>query len=136
MAEALAKKAFSEANIDLEVYSRGVSVLLALPASDNALFAMQQQGIDISSHETKQLTKKDLEKADLVLTMTKRHKDYLYINAKGYEEKICTLAEYVLENQDIDDPFGKDIEAYNQCAEQIKLLVNKLTEKLSKNNEI
>ena len=77
------------------------------------------------------------QKADLILTMTQRHRDMIIMDP-GARGKVYTLIEYTNEGQeeqinlDIQDPFGGSIEVYRQSAAQIKKALEILVEKLVK----
>ncbi len=132
MAEAIAKKELE--GLGHEICSRGISVLVELPASENALLAMEELGLDISSHLTKQVTSKDMQQAHVVLTMTERHKAYLLLRASDFKDKIFTLSEYVGLKTDIDDPFGMDLNEYIKCAAELRKLISLLSKKLAEEN--
>ena len=72
-----------------------------------------------------------MKSADLVLTMTNSHKNYLLNEFPQYDEKIYTLYEYCAGTDgDISDPFGGDRSDYYGCFGQLKELIGMLTEKL------
>ncbi|MGO1651094.1 arsenate reductase/protein-tyrosine-phosphatase family protein [Senegalia sp. (in: firmicutes)] len=98
MAEAMLKDMMKDK--DVFIYSRGVSAIENMSASKHAIRVMENMGIDMTNHKSKLLTKKDVDKADIILTMTLNHKSLvvnLYPHAKG---KIYTLKEYA--NRDVD----------------------------------
>jgi len=98
--------------------------------SDNSLEAMKEMGIDISNHHPTQLTKDIVNKADIILTMTREHKEFL-LQSGITSEKVFTISEYAGENKDISDPFGGSLEIYRQTAKEIEkqiLLIKKKVE--------
>ncbi len=109
-------------------FSRGFSGN-GFPATENAVKVMAEMGIDISKHVSKMLTLDDLSDADLVLTMTKAHKNLLTDIAPAEKDKIFTIGEYA-GGEDIADPYGGDIEVYRRCAEMLKEEIEKIAEKL------
>jgi len=134
MAEALANKIFAERGVNCEFASGGVSVLMALPPSDNAIAVMEKLGLDISDKKTRQIMKADIDEADLLLTMTERHKEYLKLQIADADtvKKIHTLNEYVgIGGTDIADPFGGSLDTYLACAAELQTAVIKLAEKVS-----
>ena len=48
-------------------------------ASLNAIKAMEELGIDLSQHRARQLTKDMIDRADLILTMTEGHRDFIRV---------------------------------------------------------
>ncbi len=97
-------------------------------ASINAIKAMEKLGIDISHHNSTQLTKEDLENADLVLTMTKGHKGAILSVFPG-EDKVFTIGEYA-GGYDVIDPYGGSEEVYEACAEELYSYIERIVEKL------
>jgi len=104
MAEAMLRDMMeSEKEIHLNIYSRGVSAIDGHKASKQAIRVMKDDGIDISRHRSRLLTKKDIENADLVLTMTTNHKSMvlnLYPDAK---DKLYTLKEFAHKDVNVDE---------------------------------
>ncbi len=142
MAEALfkdmIKKHHPDKLKDINIISAGVAARNGDKASPNAIKAMRELGIDLSCHSATQLTEELIKKADLILTMTQRHRDMILIMDPGARGKVYTLIEYTNEGQeeqinlDIQDPFGGSIEVYRQSAAQIKKALEILVEKLVK----
>ena len=126
MAEGLLKKTLK--NNEIEVSSMGVSTVDGLLASTNAIEAMKLKDIDITSHRSKALDLKILMESDLILTMGSRHKLYL----ESLEvKKVSTLFEYVEGiNNDIDDPYGGNLDIYIKTADMLEMLIEKLAKKI------
>lgn len=95
------------------------------PASKEAILTMQGFGIDISQHTSRQLTPEMIEEATLILTMTNAHRDMLLSITPQYKNKIRTLADWADASEDVADPFGGDIQLYQQTADQILELLKK-----------
>lgn len=102
-----------------DVSSAGLSVLHAAPASEKAVHVMEEYGVDISSHRSRQLTDVQVQEADLILTMTHSHLAILNTIFPSAKEKTHTLCAYAGLEGDIDDPFGGDIALYRECAASI-----------------
>lgn len=135
MAEGLLKKMLKErlgeASKDFRVLSAGVSAFGGY-ATAEAIQVMRDEGIDLSNFRSKQLTMRMVEEADLILPMKRSHKfRVLSLNprAKG---RVFTLKEFSGETESVDiaDPYGKGIEAYRACANEIKGSLNKAFEKI------
>lgn len=138
MAEALFRDLAAEVEQDWEVMSAGVAALEGQPAAEEAVQVMEKEDIDLSDHRTTSLTKELLAKADLVLTMTRRHKASILDLHPQFADKVYTLKEYTSQLEadktgkvDISDPFGQPIAAYQECAaeikEELKKIINHLT---------
>ncbi|MBE7025900.1 MAG: low molecular weight protein arginine phosphatase [Ruminococcaceae bacterium] len=120
MAEALLRKK-TEAHT---VSSAGVSVLFATPAAPNAVRTMQEYGLDISDHRSRQLTAEAVQAADRILTMTGMHKAVLCKLFPDAAEKTETLGEFAGHpDRDVPDPFGGSMETYRACAAEIANLL-------------
>lgn len=131
MAEGLLRDMAVKENLDLEVISRGVSVFIESSASENSVEAMNEIGIDISGHISKQLTKKDLEESDLVLTMGYSHKDIITSAYPEYEGKIHNLLKFSHGlDSNVLDPFGQNIAYYKKTRDVLREAI----EMLVKNN--
>lgn len=135
MAEALMSK-LAEASGDgkIAIASCGTDVYEPSQASANAVAVMGEMGIDLSGHLSQRLTRKQLEEADLVLTMTSYHKAIISAVFPGFEEKVYTLCEYAYNGEcDISDPYGGDVKQYRACAEQLKDAVEKIYSRIKSN---
>ena len=74
-------------------------------ATPEAIEVMEEKGIDISGHSARQVTKEIIDDADLVLTMTTRHKELLKNDFPSANGKIFTLKEFAGTGIDIEDPY-------------------------------
>jgi protein-tyrosine phosphatase len=137
MAEALLKHSLSEAGLAGEYYvsSAGTSAFPGMPASHNAVQALEAVGVDLSQHSSSIIDDDLIDSSDLILTMTASHKKRLLQLRPDASSKTFTLSEYceAAGIKDIDDPFGGDIEIYMNCRDEIskhiEVLVKKLIEK-------
>jgi uracil phosphoribosyltransferase len=135
MAEALARDIFSRAGVEAEVSSAGVSAYGNAAPSRHALEAMKKEGLDISAHRSRQLTEDMVSQSNLILVMTRRHREALKAMWPDKAGKTYTLAEYAGKKKDITDPFGMDYGAYQLCAGQLKELLHICVNKIKKDRE-
>ncbi|AYO31826.1 MAG: protein arginine phosphatase [Thermoanaerobacteraceae bacterium] len=138
MAEALFKKILKERGRerDIMVESCGIAAVEGMPASPNAVKVMKEEGIDISSHRARLLSEEIL-KADLILTMTKNHKDYILNKFPETKGRVFVLEEFASgqrgdENVDISDPYGGDEQTYRRVADEIKEKLKNVLARLEK----
>ncbi len=111
MAEAIFKAHLTEEEkAKTEVKSYGLAAFGGDSASENAIEVMAERNIDISAHRSLPLSRLAAENSDIIVTMTDSHTDAL-LSAGVPGDKIITL--------NISDPYGKDIEAYRNCADEI-----------------
>lgn len=135
MAEAILKKKLADLKIDqIEVRSAGVAAIPDSPASHGAVQTLQNRQIEVQSHRSQPFTNNTGEWADLILTMTKSHKQYLMSRYPKFRLKLFTLKEYALgdgSDQDISDPFGGDLNEYQACAEELEYVIDSLLPRIS-----
>ncbi len=92
-----------------EVSSAGLYAAEGAPASRHALLAMDEMGLDISGHRSR-LFRPEMARGALVLAMTRSHARAL--------RSLCPDArvELFLGDEDVPDPFGMGMEAYERTA--------------------
>jgi protein-tyrosine-phosphatase len=96
------------------------------PAMENAITVMAEHGLDISSHRAQSVNGNLLDWADLILTMTATHKEYIESNFTNTRGKVHLLTEYTGTQGDIFDPVYSGINEYRECANQLESLLGKL----------
>lgn len=109
-------KIATENDMDIFVESAGIFANEGEKASENAVEALKEYGIDLSEHRTQPVTEDLIKQCDLILTMTEGHKKLLENTAPG---KVYTLKEYSGADEDVSDPYGGDLEEYRDTAKQI-----------------
>lgn len=132
MSEGLFKDLLDRKEIrNVNVKSAGVFAMEGNSASREAIEILKKEGIDISNHRSKMIDRKLLEESDLILTMTSGHKNILLRTYPLEKEKIYTLKEYAFGvEEDIIDPYGKGLRAYNEAKDEIKEALEKIVEKI------
>ncbi len=125
MAEALFRN--KAADRTMEIRSAGVAAYNGQPASPHAQQVLTERGI-AHQHQARRLDEELIGWADLILTMTRSHKDMILHYFPATADKVFTLREYVgVEGMgDIADPFGGTVEEYRRCAEEIDESLDKL----------
>lgn len=129
MAEGLFKSMNGEQKTGLEAISAGIFTNNGMPASENAVIAAKELGADISNHKSQILNGDIVNNAKYLVCMTGAHYDQILLKFPNANDKLFTLLP-----TDIDDPFGGNIDDYRKCAAQIKLAVESIIERLSKND--
>ena len=115
---------------DFQVLSAGIFTHEGLAASPEAIEAMLLKGIDISDHKSQLISDELIQSADLIITMTDNHRQYLL---RGYPEtnNIITLSELAQQpGEDILDPYGMGLDTYIKTAEQLENLLQKVIVKI------
>ena len=85
----------------------------------NSKTVMEEAGIDISGHISRQITESDINKADKIICLSPSHKAVL-LSAGVPESKLFVLG------NGISDPFGGSIETYRRCRDEIFKAVDRL----------
>lgn len=127
MAAAIMDKIAVENDLDVMIESAGIFAADGGKASDNAIEALKKYNIDLSGHRTQPVTEDLLKQSDLILTMTLGHKQLIEQLASG---KVYTLMEYAGSDGDISDPYGGDLEEYEETAQEIYDALVDIAEKL------
>ena len=72
MAEEMMKSLLKEKGLEdrFSIYSSGTAVDKSRAASDNAISALKEIGLDLTAHRSKHTSRELIDKADLVLAMT------------------------------------------------------------------
>ncbi len=107
----------------VEVASAGVFALPGSPATPEAVEALAGFGIDLREHRAALLDPEKVENADLVLTLTAAHRRYVLKLVPGAESRVHTLADYAGIGGDLEDPLGRPLAAYRECASRLHKLV-------------
>lgn len=128
MAAAMMDKIAVDNDIDVLIESAGIFAEDGQNASENAIKALEKYQIDLSNHKTQPVTPDLIKQSDLILTMTNAHKQILEPMAKG---KVYTLLEYVGSDGDIQDPYGGDLEEYEEAAQEIYDALVDVAEKIT-----
>ena len=124
----MAAAILSNKNIsNVAVKSAGIYALEGGEMSVNAQEVLNEKGI-AHAHKSNVVTEADLNWADLVLTMTKAHKELLLRYYPHIIDKVFTLKEYTTSKMDLDvsDPYGGDLNTYRQTFEELSELIKHL----------
>lgn len=119
MAEGIFKKIIDDSvKAQIEIHSAGLMANNGDSVSENAVIVCREYGVDISSHTAKQITKENITSTDLFVCMTEGHKNIL-LSVGVPKNMIYTL--------DVNDPYGGNIDVYNNSCKEIydKLLILK-----------
>lgn len=121
MAEALLVRALQEAGLSgIEVESAGIGASDGAPASEGAYLVLLEQGVDLSGHRARQLTKSLVDEADLILTMSRTHLGR--VRELGGGARAHLLGEYAGregEGAEVRDPYGSELDAYRETYREL-----------------
>jgi len=104
-----------------DVSSAGTSAISGMPASSPAIEALSEIGIDLSRHESREFTAALAKKADVIVTMTRGHRDQLLRRFPEIKGKVFLLKELGTAPVagDIEDPIGMSVEEYCRIRDEI-----------------
>jgi protein-tyrosine phosphatase len=100
----------------LVVMSAGLAAGSGGCAADQSVTIMRERGLDLTAHETQPMTDRLVKFADLVLTMTRGHRDTILAQWPDAAGRTFLLSN---DRGDVADPIGGPLELYRRCAEQI-----------------
>lgn len=138
MAEGMLRKMLEKAGEKtkgVKVLSAGTAAVEGQRVSKNAVQIMREKGVDVDDYHATPLTPELIEEADLILTMTRNHKEQVLRMAPKACEKTYTLKEYATRLGDYDEIVGeidklqriaqrKKVEFYKEYEEEITKLRN------------
>ncbi|MBP5245957.1 MAG: low molecular weight protein arginine phosphatase [Clostridia bacterium] len=113
MAQALLGNEAKKRGLDIIALSAGIFANEGEKYSENARLALKEKGIDFDG-SSKKLGKKDLEECDFAFGMNSSVAHALCASFPESAEKIYVFP------KEISDPYGKDLNAYKDCLEEIK----------------
>jgi protein-tyrosine-phosphatase len=121
MAEALLVRALQEAGVSgVEVESAGIGASDGAPASEGAYLVLLEQGVDLSGHRARLLTKGLVDEADLILTMSRTHLGR--VRELGGGARAHLLGEYAGkegEGAEVRDPYGSELDGYRETYREL-----------------
>ncbi len=100
----------------VRIVSAGVAAASGNGASAEAVEVMGHRGLDLTGHSSRPLDDAVISVADLVLTMTRGHREAILAAWPEMHDRVFTLRR---DGGDITDPVGYPVDIYKQCAEQI-----------------
>ncbi|MBY9020032.1 MAG: hypothetical protein KGD67_03165 [Candidatus Lokiarchaeota archaeon] len=130
MSEGYLRDFFSRNAMDVSVSSGGIAsnardgMLISLDAK----LVMKEIGIPLSDDSLSIDLKKHPEsaqEADLILTLTNKHKKEIFDHLKLENKRIFTLREFAGETGDIEDPSMKGVEGFRKARDEIINCIDK-----------
>jgi protein-tyrosine-phosphatase len=120
MAEGLLKQLLGP-DCGWQISSAGVHAGNGAPASTGAVEALRMRGIDLSGHRSRRLTPEMIRTADLVVAMTRCHRDAVLDMAPESEGKVFLLKSFGIAQcaTDIYDPVGEALDVYCRVRDEI-----------------
>ncbi len=104
-------------------HSAGTWALEDQPASGYALTVMAERGIDLSTHRGHTISRDMLGEADVVIVMTRNHRDALIAEFPSFRRKYRLMSELAAKQYDVVDPYGSSLSDYTACANELERLI-------------
>ena len=98
------------------VMSAGIAAAPGCPPTPEAVQVMRELELDLTRHEAQPITEQLVRHADLILTMTRSHRQTI---VERWPEAAGRTLLLMPESTDVADPIGQTIGAYRHCAEEI-----------------
>lgn len=134
IAEGILKKKLVERGMtSVNVSSAGTFALTGRPAADLAVEVAMEQGVDLSDHGSRHLTRQMLAGADLVLGMEVDHIVEARAVLGDTGRKYRLLSDFgppQMHGQDIQDPYGGPMDQFAFAYEEIEKCVDGLLDNL------
>jgi len=111
---------------DLRILSAGVSASKGAPASQAAVEALSELGIDLRAFRSQPVTGALLERCSHVFTMTRDHRRLLDLFHPEHSDKVRLLGEFTPNGGDIPDPIGQGLPTYRRCRDAIKSALDQI----------
>lgn len=119
---------------DIEVVSAGTGVFIQSGASSETVAVLAEEGIDAASHLAQPINTILLKKSDLIIVMTRNHRDQVLERVPEVEKRVYLLKEFANipssgeDNLDVPDPIGKPRGFYKECLREVKEAIHKIAE--------
>jgi glycine hydroxymethyltransferase len=119
MAEGLMRD-FLKDRKDVNILSAGMNAPKGAAASQPAVTALSELGIDLRSFRSQPVTEELLERCSHVFTMTRDHRRMIDLLFPEHGEKVRLLGEFSRGGGDVPDPIGQGLPTYKRCRDVIK----------------
>lgn len=106
-----------------QVESAGTWGVDGSPAVPFAQKVMAARGLSLAGHVARTISRETVDHTDVILVMTQSHREALATEFPQARRKIHLLSELAGLEYDISDPYGRSLEAYEQCADQLAQLI-------------
>jgi protein-tyrosine-phosphatase len=134
LAEALLRGLLDERRVEgITVASAGTGAIAGAPASEGSYLVALEDGVDLSAHRAQVLTPELASSADLMLTMSRSHRQRL--SDLGYGDRAFLLGEYAGRSgaaAEVADPYGGSLADYRNTYVQLKSLLAATVQRLER----
>ncbi len=120
MAEALFRHRMGD-DCGWEAASAGTCAPAYHPASENAVLALQEIGLDLSGHQSQPLTAEIVRTADLIVTMSAAHRSWILEEFPEVGDRVFLIKSFGTSKvpADVSDPYGGSLNTYRRIRDEI-----------------
>ena len=126
MAEGILR-AIYQADPFITVSSAGTHAVAGNPATEFAILASQEKGIDINGHTARPLDGVLISSSDMILCMEPSHAEWVLSIDSSLYEKVYNLADFSGRDKrlkSISDPYGCSLREYRECFDEISRCIH------------
>lgn len=137
MAEHLLKAALKHRGLHgrFTVSSAGTSAMAGVGATDEAIDVMARDGHSLHEHRASPLDDAVIDRAWLILTMTRGHKEDVLSRFPQALERVYTLGEFAGTpygtEWEVPDPFGRGVGEYQRVQKELHKVVEQIADRLA-----
>ncbi len=128
MAEALFRLALPK-NATWRAASAGLAACEGARASENAIAALDEAGVDLGAHRSRQVTPERVQSAAAIVAMTGAHVQQLLAHFPAARDKLFLLRDFdpaSPPHSDLSDPFCGSLDEYRRCRDLIRQAIPSL----------
>lgn len=133
MAEGLLRAALAAKGLDqVTVSSAGTGAWDGAPISEASYLVGLEQGLDLSEHRARLLTRDVVRGADLILAMSGHH--VARVAELGGEDKVHLLGAYAGREEgrtEVSDPYGADLTTYRATFSELQDLIGSVVSRVA-----
>jgi protein-tyrosine phosphatase len=113
--------------------SAGTAAREGEPASLLAVEVLREDGIDLSTHRSRLITREAAEGADVIVVMERRHRNAIDRIAPGAAGRVIVFGELDGERDDpdVEDPIGGDRAVYERTKRELERLTARFMDYLA-----
>jgi protein-tyrosine-phosphatase len=111
----------------MTVSSAGTHAVAGNPATEFAILASQEKGIDLTGHSARLLDSALISTSDMILCMEPSHAEWVLSFDSSIYEKVYNLADFYFRDKrlkSIPDPYGCSLREYRECFRDIEACIN------------
>jgi protein-tyrosine phosphatase len=112
MAAAILHRELTRRGVQAQIRSAGTSVVGSAPATHDAIVVMKAEGLDISTHRSRPVEPNDIDRSDIIITMTRAQLRYVATKSPESFSRLFTLKELARRAREHGRVDGEDLGAW------------------------